>query len=116
MQQISMRQICAIALSIFFASLGLPARLLAHEPNASACEAKLATFVKELDNLLQQRPRDLTVVTGFLQRHIPVRNCTVDAASDVIKSSIYFKGEERVRRAIQFSFSNSTSTSRGATI
>ena len=115
--QRSMRQFCTIALAIFMAGGGSPTQLYAQgSSNADDCAGKLTVFVKELDELLLQRPRDLMVVTGFLQRHIPVRSCSVDAASDVMKTSAYFKGEERVRQAIQFSFSNATSSSRGATI
>jgi hypothetical protein len=111
-----MYRIWAIALTMMFAFEGSATHLLAQDSSAQECTARLTTFVGELDDLLRQRPHDLTVVTGFLHHHFPVRNCTVDVASNVMKASAYFKGEERVKRSIQFSFSNSTASSRGATI
>ena len=92
-----MRQIVIITLAIFIAGGGATPRLLAQVSNANDCAAKLTTFVRELDDLLRQRPHDLTVISGFLHRHIPVSNCTIDAASEVMKTSAYFKGEERVK-------------------
>jgi len=111
-----MHRTWTIALALLFAVGGSDRQPLAQDGNARDCAARLTTFVGELDDLLRQRQRDLTTVTGFLHRHIPVRDCTIDAASDVMKTSAYFKGEERVSRTIQFSFSNSTPWSRGAAI
>ncbi|MGX1167915.1 hypothetical protein AB7M16_004181 [Bradyrhizobium sp. USDA 372] len=79
---------------------------------------KLATFVTELDSLLARKPNDLNAIYAFLLDHMPVPGCTFDAASQTIKRSIYFKGEERASggRSVQFSLSNSTTFSPGAAI
>ena len=108
--------ILVLAAAALVGAGGLTSSLLAQDGRNDACAAKLVTFVKNLDDLLSQHPRDLAVIIALVHRHIPIKGCTSDVASRVIKTSIYFKGEERVSRGIQFSIYNGTTSSRGASI
>jgi hypothetical protein len=112
-----MRKIWIFALAAVLLGAGGPmSSLFALDGRNDACAAKLATFVRDLDDLLSQHPSDLTVILALVQRHIPVKGCTSDVASRVMKTSIYFKGEERVSHGTQFSIYNGTTSSRGASI
>lgn len=111
-----MHRIWIIALAALVGTGSCTPSLLAQDGSSTDCAIKLATFVRELDDLLARHPRDLTVILALLHRHIPVRNCTADVASRAMKGSAYFKGEERVGRSIQFSLFNGATSSRGAAI
>ena len=108
--------ILALAAAALVDAGGPTSSLFAQDGRSDVCAAKLATFVRDLDDLLSQHPRDLTVILALVQRHIPIKGCTSDAASRVMKTSIYFKGEERVSHGTQFSIYNGTTFSRGASI
>ena len=92
--------------------------LFAQNGEINNCGTKLATFVKELDGLLTRKPNNLNTIYALLLDHLPVTGCTADVASQAIKRSVYFKGEERGSggHSTQFSLSNSTTFSRGAAI
>lgn len=94
----------------------MPANAPSGSSASGDCADKLGTFVRELDDLLAGHPRDINEVLTLVHRHIAVRGCTPDVASRVMKTSVYFKGEERVGRSIQFSLFNGTTSSRGAAI
>ena len=112
-----MRRIWIFALAAALVAIsGFTPSLFAQDGGSDDCAAKLATFVRELDDLLAGRPRDLNVILALMHRHIPVRSCSPHVASRVMKTSAYFKGEERVGRSIQFSLFNGTTSSRGAAI
>ncbi len=92
--------------------------LFAQNGDLNNCETKLVAFANELDSLLARNPRDLNIIYGLLLHHLPVHGCTADVASAAIKTSAYFKGEERVSggRSTLFRLSNATAYSRGVAI
>lgn len=98
------------------ALVGLTSSVFAEDSTSDSCAAKLATFVRELDDLLASHPRDLNVVLALTNHHIPVSRCTTDVASRAIDASAYFKGEKRVGHSTQYSLFNGSISSRGAAI
>ena len=98
--------------------IGSGSSLFAQNGDVGNCATKLATFVKELDSLLARKPNDLNTIYALLLDRLPVRGGTADVASEAIKRSLYFKGEERDSsgHSTQFCLSNSTTFSRGAAI
>src|SRR5581483_2027916 len=91
-----MRRFWTIAMAILLIGCGdfAPA-LFAQNGEINNCGTKLATFVKELDGLLTRKPNNLNTIYALLLDHLPVTGCTADVASQAIKRSVYFKGEER---------------------
>jgi hypothetical protein len=54
------------------------------------CTAKLEAFVANLDDVLSKKPRNIFDVTDVLDRHFPLRGCTVERVSSVLGKSKYF--------------------------
>jgi hypothetical protein len=118
-QDSNMRVLTVIALGIALASSGSFAPLLlAQTGNADDCPTKLATFVREIDDLLARKPSNLDDVFVVLNRYFPARvhGCTAEVALRPISKSSYFKGTEKHGRITSFSISNATTFSRGAAI
>lgn len=88
-----MRRIWTLALAAALAAPNLSS-VLAQDSESDNCAAKLATFVRELDDLLASHPHDVNVILALLHRHIPIRGCTTDLVSRAINTSAYFQGEE----------------------
>ena len=109
-----MRRIWTLPLAV--ALVGLTSSVFAEDGRSDSCAAKLATFVRELDDLLASHPRDLNVILALTRRYIPVPGCTTDVASRAIDTSAYFKGEKRVGRSTQFSLFNGSTSSHGTAI
>lgn len=55
------------------------------------CMATLEAFVKDIDNVLSKDPRNIIDVTDVLDRHFPIRRCTTEQASSVLRQSRYFR-------------------------
>ncbi|MGJ4884625.1 MULTISPECIES: hypothetical protein [unclassified Bradyrhizobium] len=107
--------IVALAAALVGVSGGTPSTN-AQDAGRANCESQLSTFVLKIDNLLAQHPRDLNEVLSVVHRHLPAEGCTADVASKAMKTSAFFKGEERNDHSIQFSLFNGTSAARGAAV
>jgi hypothetical protein len=55
------------------------------------CAAKTEQFVADIDGVLAGRPNDILVVFDVLDRHFPLHGCTLDAVSNIVKTSRYFR-------------------------
>jgi hypothetical protein len=114
-----MRGLPTIALGIALTGSGSFApSLFAQTRDAGDCPTKLATFVREIDDLLAHKPSNLNDVFAVLNRYFPggVQGCTAEVALQPMSKSSYFKGTERHGRITLFSLSNATTFNRGAAI
>jgi hypothetical protein len=69
------------------------------------CATSLKAFVVEMDTVLAKNPNDVLDVYAVIDRHLPVRGCTSDEASRIVRTSAYFQGDEMNRANIRvFSF------------
>lgn len=55
------------------------------------CATKLKEFVDDIDAVLARNPHNILDVFDVLNRHFPLRGCTVDVVSSIIKTSKYFR-------------------------
>jgi hypothetical protein len=67
--------------------VGVPAERR-QEPD---CVATLEGFVKDIDNVLSKKPRNILDVMDVLDRHFPLRRCTTEQVSLVLRQSKYFR-------------------------
>ena len=114
-----MRGLPMIALGLTLAGSGSFApSLFAQARSADDCTAELATFVREIDDLLPRNPSNLNDVFAVLNRYFPrrVQGCTAEMALQPISKSSYFKGTSRNGRNTVFFLSNATTFSRGAAL
>jgi hypothetical protein len=81
------------------------------------CASRLKGFIIDIDDLLARNPRDITDVFAVLNRHFPLRDCTVDEVSDIVKTSRYFQGDSMNGSKMHvFSISSATASSRGVAV
>jgi len=114
-----MRGLPMIALGLTLAGSGSFApSLLAQPRSADDCTAKLATFVRDIDDLLARNPSNLNDVFAVMNRYFPsrVQGCTAEMALPLISKSSYFKGTSRNGPNTVLSLSNTTTFSRGAAV
>jgi hypothetical protein len=73
----------------------LEARLIVEVPaerqQEPDCVATLEGFVKDIDDVLSKNPRNILDVTDVLDRHFPLRRCTTEQVSSVLRQSRYFR-------------------------
>jgi hypothetical protein len=81
------------------------------------CASRLKGFIIDIDDLLARNPRDITDVFAVLNRHFPLRGCTLDEVSGIVKTSKYFQGESMNGSKMHvFSISSATASSRGVAV
>ena len=73
------------------------------------CATSLKAFVAEMDTVLAKNPSDILDVYAVIDRHLPVRGCTPDEASRIVRTSAYFQGDAMNRAKIRV-FSLGTAT------
>jgi hypothetical protein len=114
-----MRGIPQIVLGIALASMAsFTPSLRAQTRDANDCRTQLATFVREIDNLLARKPNNLNDVFAVLNRYFPVRvrGCTAEVALGSLSRSSNFKGAETRGRITSFSLSDTATFRRGVAI
>jgi hypothetical protein len=114
-----MRGIPEIVLGFALAGTGSFApSLFAQTRDANDCRTQLATFVREIDDLLAHKPYGYNNVLAVLNRYFPVRvrGCTAEVALPSISKSSNFKNAETRGRITSFSLSDATTSRRGIAI
>ena len=84
---------------------------------APDCATSLKAFVVEMDTLLARNPRDILDVYAVIERHLPVRGCTPDEVSRIVRTSTYFQGDAMNGAKIrEFSLGTATQSSNGVSV
>jgi hypothetical protein len=81
------------------------------------CTTKLEKFIVDIDALLAKSPHNIFDVFGVLDRHFPLHGCRVEAVSDIMKKSNYFRSVGmNGPKTHAFSLSSETASSRGVLV
>jgi hypothetical protein len=81
------------------------------------CATSLKAFVADMDSVLAKNPDDMLDVYAVIDRHLPVRGCAADEASQIVRASAYFQGDAVNGAKIRvFSFNSAPQSLNGVAV
>jgi hypothetical protein len=94
-------------LALHFAVLGLVMPAFTQIPDAHAdsasCLAKVASFVAELDELLEKEKYSSAPYTDLSERYYPFRDCEAEALLDIVRQSRFIRSISHFSRTNEYS-------------